>query len=143
MAELALAIVPLCLGAVKGINAAGKKLRVLRHYASEIKRLRKKFESETDIFLDECQLLFQEFLGLEEAEALIGNEDHPDWGSPQLDTQLRGYLGRRYEKFRETFAEIERHIVSLNESLGQEWTDDENHVGSVPSRVQFEDLHRT
>lgn len=133
MSELALAIIPLCLGAVKGINAVRKKLKVLRHHASEVKRLRKKFASETDIFLDECQLLFQEFLELEEAEALIGSENHPGWSSPQLDAQIRGYLGRRYERFREAFAEIERHIVSLNDALGQEWADDENHVGSVSS----------
>lgn len=39
-----------------------EKVEILRHHDKEIKRLRKKFISQTDIFLDECQLLLQEIL---------------------------------------------------------------------------------
>lgn len=62
MAELALAIVPLCATAIQGAAFIRKRLKILRHHDKEIKRLRKKFISQTDIFLDECQLLLQEIL---------------------------------------------------------------------------------
>lgn len=118
MADLALAIVPLCLSALKGIHVVHKKLRILRNHGKEVKRLRIRFSSQTEIFLDECQLLLQELLGPEEAEALIVNADHPRWSSPDLDGQVDGYLGRRYGSFQDTVYEIDQYIVSLNNSLG-------------------------
>lgn len=62
MAELALAVVPLCVTAIQGTAFVRKKLKLLRHHDKEIKRLRKKFITQTIIFLDECQLLLQEIL---------------------------------------------------------------------------------
>ncbi|KAF3012668.1 hypothetical protein E8E14_011420 [Neopestalotiopsis sp. 37M] len=117
MAELALAILPLCFGAVKGIVIAKKKLKILRHHHKEIKRLRKRFNSQTDIFLDECQLLFQEFLSPQEAEALVEDEKHSGWTSPELGAQVRGYLGRRYGAFCEAVGDIAEAINSLSEAL--------------------------
>lgn len=118
MADLALAIVPLCLSALKGIHVVHKKLKILRHHAKELKGLRTKFSIQKDIFRDECQLLFQELLGPEEAEALVDNTDHTGWSTPDLDIKVEQYLGRRHETFQETVAEIGRHIVSLNTLLG-------------------------
>ncbi|KAI0602748.1 hypothetical protein F4775DRAFT_535501 [Biscogniauxia sp. FL1348] len=117
MAEIALAIVPICFGAIKGISIAKKKLKILRHHDSEIKRLRKKFTAQVDIFLDECQLLFQEFLDPKEAEVLIENTVHPRWDQSQLDDQIRGYLGRKYESFSEAVAEVKDYVTLLNEEL--------------------------
>ncbi|KAI1641468.1 hypothetical protein F4809DRAFT_586804 [Biscogniauxia mediterranea] len=117
MAELALAIVPLCFGAIKGIGIAKKKLKILRHHDSEIKRLRKKFTTQVDIFLDECELLFHEFLDPKEARALIENTAHPRWDQSKLDEQIKGYLGRKYEQFNEAVAEIKDYITMLNEEL--------------------------
>lgn len=118
MAELALAIVPLCLSALKGIHVVHKKLKILRHHGKEIKRLRTRFSSQTEIFLDECQLLFQELLGPEEAEALVVDADHPRWSSSDLDGQVETYLGRRYSSFQDTVSEIDQYIISLDTSLG-------------------------
>lgn len=119
MAELALAVIPLCMSALKGIRLIHKKLKILRHRDKEIKRLRTRFTSQTDIFLDECQLLFQGFLDHEDADAIVGNVQHELWTSPNLDGQLQRYLGRKYDRFQETVAEIKQHIYSLAESLDQ------------------------
>lgn len=119
MAELALAVIPLCMSALKGIRVVHKKLKVLRHHNKEIKRLRTRFNSQTDIFLDECQLLFQGFLDHEDAEAIVGNVQHELWASPVLDGQLKRYLGRKYDRFQETVAEIKQHIESLAKSIDQ------------------------
>lgn len=69
MAELALAIVPLCIGAIKGADIIRKRLKILRHHNNEIKRLRTKFTTQNNVFLDECQLLLQEILEPKEAES--------------------------------------------------------------------------
>lgn len=118
MAELALAIIPLCLGAMKGIGTVREKLNLLRHHSSEIKRLRKKFKTQTCIFLDECQLLLQKILDPKEAEALVECIDHPEWNNPELDNAIKAYLGRRkYEDFGECVDEIKGHILSLSNSF--------------------------
>ncbi|KAL7621499.1 hypothetical protein AAE478_008823 [Parahypoxylon ruwenzoriense] len=128
MAELALAIVPLCFTAIKGIRIARRKLGILRHHDSEIKRLRKKFTAQADIFLDECQLLFQEFLDPKEAEALVENTTHPGWNSPHLEEHIKSYLGRKYEAFSETAAEIKGYVTLLSEGLDASTADSNRQV---------------
>lgn len=122
MAELALAIAPICLSAIAGINVARKKLKILRHHDKEIKRLRKKFNAQTDIFLDECQLLFQDFLDPDEAEAIIGNPNHPRWSSPELSEQIKNHLGRKYTAFSEAIDEVKDLIASLTSGLDAKTT---------------------
>ncbi|KAI9146995.1 Short chain dehydrogenase virK [Paramyrothecium foliicola] len=117
MAELALAIAPLCLSAIAGINFARKKFKIFRHHDKEIKRLRKKFTAQADIFLDECQLLFQDFLDAQEAEAIIENPDHPRWSSPQLSEQIRNHLGRKYTAFKEAIEEVKTLTAALSQGL--------------------------
>ena len=123
MAELALAIAPICLSAIAGINIARKKLKILRHHGKEIKRLRKKFTAQTDIFLDECQLLFQDFLDPNEAEAIIENPNHPRWSSPELSEQIRNHLGRKYTAFSEAIDEVKDLIASLTNGLDAKTTE--------------------
>lgn len=139
MAELALAILPLCFSAVKGIIIAKKKLKILRHNQKEIKRLRKKFNSQTDIFLDECQLLFQEFLSPQEAEALIDDENNPEWTSPALGEKVKIYLGRRYGTFCEAVGEIKDAINSLSDALdtNTEVGDEREKVSAIVCQAPF------
>ncbi|KAK8042351.1 hypothetical protein PG994_012834 [Apiospora phragmitis] len=87
--ELALAILPLCIGAIKGIAVARKRLKVLKHHDSETKRLQKKFRAQSDVFLDEKQL-------------------------PLQDVE---YMGRKYEDFQETVSELRDGTMALNEKL--------------------------
>ncbi|KAK2037840.1 hypothetical protein LZ31DRAFT_560114 [Colletotrichum somersetense] len=54
-----------------------KRVKVLRHHGSEIKRQRKKFNAETDVFLEECHLLLQEVIDPGSAEELIESFDDP------------------------------------------------------------------
>ncbi|KAI1409939.1 hypothetical protein F5Y13DRAFT_78633 [Hypoxylon sp. FL1857] len=117
MAELALAIVPLCVSAIKGAGVVRKKMRVFCHSDRVLKRLRKRFVTQTSIFLDECQLLLQEILDPNEAQAMVESLDHPGWNSEHVDNKIRKFLGRRYEDFIETVEEIKEHIQSLDVSL--------------------------
>ncbi|KAK7927467.1 hypothetical protein PG985_004465 [Apiospora marii] len=117
MAELALAILPLCIGAIKGIAVARKKLKVLKHHDSEIKRLQKKFRAQSAVFLDEMQLLLQDVVGRDEAQALIDDTTDARWDSDELQAELKEYMGRKYEDFQETVAEIRDCTTALNEKL--------------------------
>ncbi|KAK8060008.1 hypothetical protein PG996_009938 [Apiospora saccharicola] len=117
MAELALAILPLCIGAIKGIAVARKKLKVLKHHDNETKRLQKKFRSQSAVFLDEMQLLLQDVVGRDEAQALVDDTTNTSWNSEELQAQLKEYMGRKYEDFQETVAEIRDCTTALNEKL--------------------------
>ncbi|OTA57936.1 hypothetical protein K449DRAFT_129270 [Hypoxylon sp. EC38] len=117
MAELALAIVPLCVTAIKGAGIVRKKMKIFCHSDRVFKRLRKRFVTQTSIFLDECQLLLQEILDPNEAEAMVGSPNHPGWNSEYVDNQIRDFLGRKYEDFVETVEEIKDYIQSLDINL--------------------------
>ncbi|KAK8051671.1 hypothetical protein PG993_003056 [Apiospora rasikravindrae] len=117
MAELALAILPLCIGTIKGIAVARKRLKVLKHHDSEAKRLQKKFRSQSTVFLDEMQLLLQDVVGRDQAQALIEDTTDTRWSSEELQGQLKEYLGRRYEDFQEAVAEVRDCTTALNEKL--------------------------
>ncbi|EMR63244.1 hypothetical protein UCREL1_9814 [Eutypa lata UCREL1] len=139
MAELALAIVPLCATAIQGAAFIRKRLKILRHHDKEIKRLRKKFISQTDIFLDECQLLLQEILEPEVAAELIEDPSHPDWLSPRLDEKIKVYLGRKYDDFKATVEEIQGYIAALSNYLDTSGKGDTSKVDvklKRPERVQ-------
>ncbi|KAH6661153.1 hypothetical protein BKA67DRAFT_76623 [Truncatella angustata] len=117
MAELALAVVPICLVAIKGINTVRKRLKTFYRYGREIKRLRKRFSAQTDIFFDECQLLLQEILDRKDAEAMVEDVNDERWTSATLEEGFRTYLRRKYRSYGETMCEIRDHIASLNDSL--------------------------
>lgn len=62
-------------------------------------------------------MLFQEFLSPQEAEALIDDENNPEWTSPALGEKVKVYLGRRYGTFCEAVGEIKDAINSLSDAL--------------------------
>ncbi|KAH8202484.1 hypothetical protein TruAng_003384 [Truncatella angustata] len=114
MAELALAVVPICLVAIKGINTVRKRLKTFYRYGREIKRLRKRFSAQTDIFFDECQLLLQEILDRKDAEAMVEDVNDERWTSATLEEGFRTYLRRKYRSYGETmhFGPACDHITS-------------------------------
>ncbi|KAK7997456.1 hypothetical protein PG989_005496 [Apiospora arundinis] len=123
MAELALAILPLCIGTIKGIAVTRKRLKVLKHHDSEAKRLQKKFRAQSAVFMDEMQLLLQEAVGRDEAQALIEDTTDTQWSSQRLEAQLKRYMGRKYEDFEETMIEIRDCTSNLNEKLNVDMED--------------------
>lgn len=137
MAELALAVVPLCLSAVKGLSLAEKsfkKLRKLRRFRHEIETRKTEFTTQKEFFLDECQLLLQHFLDREEAEALIQDEGHPEWQSPKLHGQIQSLLGRKYDTFAEQTENIRDKIYEIGEILNGY---DESDFNAVKARIDL------
>lgn len=131
MAELALAVVPLCLSAVKGLSLAEKsfkKLRKLRRFRHEIDTRKIEFTTQKEFFLDECQLLLQHFLDREEAEALIQDDTHPEWHSQKLHSQIQSLLGRKYDAFAEQTENIGDRIYEIDKILNGYDDSDSNAV---------------
>ncbi|ETS76402.1 hypothetical protein PFICI_11789 [Pestalotiopsis fici W106-1] len=115
--SLILGITPLCISAIKGIKAAKATLKTLRHSKSELKRIRKKFTKETHVFLDECHLLLQEIVDPADVVFMIEEPDNPLWSSAQLDEQIKTYLGRRHDDFKDVMQDIHDIIMSLDKEL--------------------------
>ncbi|KAK8078106.1 hypothetical protein PG996_004276 [Apiospora saccharicola] len=118
MAELGLAIAPLCIGAIKSTALVHEKLKVLRHHKREIRRLQKKFSAQTDIFRDECQMVLEDTLGDHDmTKALMKESDNPMWNTKQLDDQINSYLGPRAIRYRDTVKDIREYISELDKLL--------------------------
>ncbi|KAK1757303.1 hypothetical protein QBC47DRAFT_375640 [Echria macrotheca] len=106
MAELALAIVPIFLSAVKGFSILREKTHVLRHYHKEIKRLRDKVEVQSRNFSGEVHQLIIDTLDDHTAQSLINDDEHKYWKSQDLDAALKRHLGARYPEFAQTMEEV-------------------------------------
>ncbi|KAK8093722.1 hypothetical protein PG997_000407 [Apiospora hydei] len=118
MAEIVLGVLPLCLSAIKGSIAVLRTLKAVRNRKSEVERLKKEFETQRIIFLDECEILFQECLDDDVlAGELVKDTTHPAWQKSQLDKQIKTYLGRRLGRYEETIKDIQKYIKELSESL--------------------------
>lgn len=101
----------------QGIGVARKKLKILKQRDSETKRLQKKFRAQSAVFLDEMQLLLQDVVGRDDAQALVDDTTDTRWNSEELQAQLKEYMGRKYEDLQETVAETRNCITALNEKL--------------------------
>lgn len=132
MAELGLAIVPLCLAAIKGSSVLGRKLPSVFRHSREIKRLRKKLKIETEIFKDECEFLLGELIEPMEAEAMVMDADHFMWTSEELDMKMKGHMRRRYPEICAVAQDIKGHIASLDADIESKYADlsQGNNVGS-------------
>ncbi len=118
--SLGLGIAPLCLAALKGGSVLKKKTKALRHHGRVISRLRKKLNSQYDIFRDESQLLLQQ-AGVDEtlAISLLDDLSHNHWDSEELESQLRKYLGRKYVDIKHTGEQINKQIEEIDEELSK------------------------
>ncbi|KAK8086395.1 hypothetical protein PG994_001369 [Apiospora phragmitis] len=129
MAELALAIVPLCIATIKGGKVVLKRLEGLRQHNKEIKRPRKLFGCQREgtvtlrqiiqieVFLDECEFILQQFLDIDLAYSLTHEVDHPGWYTHQVDEKIRSHLGDRFGRFENVVRNIHEHINDMDESL--------------------------
>ncbi|KAH7324244.1 hypothetical protein B0I35DRAFT_509024 [Stachybotrys elegans] len=122
MKEVTPALVTLCLQTVKGTRTARKTLKQLRPQTSEIKRIRKIFGAHNTIFLDELQLLFQEALDSNEAEALVNDIGNPGWISPDINDTIRTSLGDKYDECRKMIGEMGKAINGFSQSLDTDAT---------------------
>lgn len=129
MAEVALAIVPICLSALNGISILRAKFHILRHHHREVERVQQTFDIQVGIFQDELQRVFVnscEARGAVErgrAEFMILGENAwnaLEWKEKEteLEEYVEEYLGERFPRFHDCIREVEKITREMYEKLG-------------------------
>ncbi|KAK1754017.1 hypothetical protein QBC47DRAFT_325149 [Echria macrotheca] len=116
--SLALGIAPLCVAALKGSRALKTKIKQLRNHDREISRFRKHLKNQTSIFQDESHILLQN-AGIDPdlVREMMDDFNHEDWTSADVDSQIRSFLGEKYDEVQETSRQVNAQFLELESKL--------------------------
>lgn len=117
MAEIALAVVPIFFGALRGFKIVKEKVHLLRHYRKEVKWLRKRVEVQARCFKGEVHYVCIDTLDTQTAQSLITDDDHVYWNSDALDATLRAHMGDLYDEFCQAMKEVKDALVQIEAKL--------------------------
>ncbi|KAK1829445.1 hypothetical protein QBC39DRAFT_356579 [Podospora conica] len=117
MAEIALAVVPIFFGALRGFKIVKEKVHLLRHYRKEVKWLRKRVEVQARCFKGEVHYVCIDTLDTQTAQSLIRDDEHAYWNSDALDATLRAHMGDLYDEFCEAMKEVKEALVQIEAKL--------------------------
>ncbi|KAK4244224.1 hypothetical protein C7999DRAFT_35411 [Corynascus novoguineensis] len=117
MAELALAIVPIFFGAVRGFSIIREKAHLLRHYHKEIKCLRDKVDAQCRNLKGEVHHLIIDTLEVHLADSIIRDDDHKYWKNAALEAALKRHLGIEYPNFIQGIEEINAELAEITNKL--------------------------
>jgi len=125
MAEVALAVIPICLSAIHGASVVRAKLRILRRHDREVDLVRRRFRTQADNFQDElCWVLLlacedQGVLTRGRAEAMVFDSKALEWESMRVEVaqSLCKYLGTRMDRFKECIEEFESTVKVMEANL--------------------------
>ena len=134
--SLALGIAPLCVGALKGAKLAKTKIKLLKHYDTEVSRFRKKFRTQVSIFRDESQLLLHNAaVDPDLAAVMLDDYNHKHWTSADLDDQIRHFLGKKHSEVKQVAEQIRDQIAKFDQDLSklEADSDEESSNGKVSS----------
>jgi hypothetical protein len=116
--SIALGVAPLCVAALKGARKLKAKVGQLGSNGADVKRYRKRLETQRTLFLGDCELLLRES-GLETtlAAEMIRDSDHEHWNSKALEESLQLHLGDRYDAVRGSSEDVGSEIEELDQAL--------------------------
>ncbi|KAJ3538479.1 hypothetical protein NM208_g5892 [Fusarium decemcellulare] len=115
---LALAVVPLIGSSIAVFKEARSKLKIFCHYSAEVKRVRKRFGIQRDIFVNEIEILFSAALNNKLlAKRLVEDTTDSEWKSRHLEEKLKDYIGRSWESFCGVIEDIEETSIEFNDAL--------------------------
>jgi len=117
MAELALAIVPIFFGAIKGFSVIREKTHMLRHYHKEIRRLRDKVDVQSRCFRGEIYHLIIDAFDDHTAQLLIRDDEHAYWKSKDLEGPLGQHLGELRPECWKAIDEVKLALTSIETRL--------------------------
>lgn len=126
MAELALGIagvVPLVSCAIKVYKEVNSKLKLFCHGSKEVKRIRKVFGVQSQVFANECRLWLA-FVEEDDdvASEMASDPEHSSWDDPRLNAFLRCRLGDNYD----AWFQIKQKSLKLSISLRKASKDSRN-----------------
>jgi hypothetical protein len=127
MAEVALAIVPICFSALAGIKILKAKMKILRRHDREVECVRRKVRVQSCNFQDQlCRLLIESCeargkLRSGRSKAMVWGEDGdaPEWEDKgkEVEDVLREYLGEKHEQFLECVKGVEEATMVMTGNL--------------------------
>jgi hypothetical protein len=117
MAEIALGVVPIFFGAVRGFSILRDKLHLLRHYRKEVKWLRTKVEVQSLCFKSEVHHVIIDILDTHTAQSLITDDDHKYWKDKDLEGQLRRHMGELHPEFHRALEEVKKALMQIEAKL--------------------------
>ncbi|KAK4451549.1 hypothetical protein QBC34DRAFT_57530 [Podospora aff. communis PSN243] len=117
MAEIALGVVPIFFGAVRGFSLLRDKLHLLRHYRKEVKWLRTKVEVQSLCFKSEVHHIIIDILDTRTAQSLITDDDHTYWKDKDLEGQLRRHMGELHPEFHRALEEVKKALMQIEAKL--------------------------
>ncbi|AEO54583.1 hypothetical protein MYCTH_2297292 [Thermothelomyces thermophilus ATCC 42464] len=113
MAEIALAVVPIFFGALKGFSKIREMAHLLRHYPKEITDLRNKVDIQCRCFKTEVYHLIIDTLDDHVAQSIIWNEHHEYWRNEALGVALEQHLGGLYHHYTETMENVNAELEEI------------------------------
>lgn len=118
MAELALAIAPICFTAFQGFVELQSKIRLFRHYKKEIKWLLRKVEVQEKCYKNEIQFLVIDALEDKHlAQSMITNDNHSHWKSPALLKAVEQHLRDQYSDFLSAYDDVQQALNKIQGKL--------------------------
>jgi hypothetical protein len=117
MAEIALGVVPIFFGAVRGFSLLRNKLHLLRHYRKEVKWLRTKVEVQSLCFKGEVHHVVIDTLDTHTAQSLITDDDHRYWKDKDLEAQLKRHMGELHPEFLRALEEVKKALMQIEAKL--------------------------
>jgi hypothetical protein len=117
MAELALAIVPIFFGAVRGFTILQDKIHLLRHYRKEVGWLRTRVDVQARCFRGEVHHVVIDTLDTPTAQSLITDDSHTYWKSQDLEAHLVRHMGELHPEFIRAIEEVKAGLTYIEAKL--------------------------
>lgn len=106
---------------IKIYTTVGEKLKIVRHYSREVKRIQTKYHCQVHIFRNEIHHLLRNACPGDEAkiEEMLDDDGHPEWQSRRLQQQVELALGKSKEGLlKDVIEDIRASLSELQDGLG-------------------------
>jgi len=117
MAELALAVVPIFFGAVRGFTILQDKIHLLRHYRKEVGWLRTRVDVQARCFQGEVHRVVIDTFDTPTAQSLITDDSHKYWKSQDLEAHLIRHMGKQHPQFIRAIEEVKASLTHIEAKL--------------------------
>jgi len=119
VAGLVLGILPILVEALKAYSSAAEKIHTFRHVSREIGRIQRRFQTQKQLFKNECFHLLS--LVVDEDDAaweMLANKSHALWQDPGLDGKMRKRLcGDNFRTCQDLLSDINEALKDIGDAI--------------------------
>lgn len=118
VAGLVLAAVPILLTALEHYRQGFESVKIAKNYLQHLRLLRREVKIQLSIFRHTLEHLLGYTVSPRILRSLLREPDGQLWYEPDIQRQLKPFLGDSYEPFCETVIEFREIVVELLEKFG-------------------------